>query len=213
MPQVSARMTGQPTTVHPAAGGLARLYEQHRPEILRYLRARTGDPAEAEDVVQELWIKVQSGDSGPVANGRAYLFRMAHNLVLDRLREQRRRRLRDSSWSVERSAGVTSDGDLVDPGQGAESELVAGEDLARLANAIEQLPAGARRAFCLDSATVKLRRAWASAAAAWKSMSPWQCSSCEEHSATEVAACRRRLQSATHETTGSRQPASETAHE
>jgi RNA polymerase sigma factor (sigma-70 family) len=149
MPQVSARMTGQPTTVHPAAGGLARLYEQHRPEILRYLRARTGDPAEAEDVVQELWIKVQSGDSGPVANGRAYLFRMAHNLVLDRLREQRRRRLRDSSWSVERSAGVTSDGDLVDPGQGAESELVAGEDLARLANAIEQLPAGARRAFCL----------------------------------------------------------------
>jgi RNA polymerase sigma factor (sigma-70 family) len=154
MLHVDASMTvpppaGLPLVESPKTGGLVLLYEQHRSEILRFLRARTGNPAEAEDVVQELWIKVQAGDSGPVANGRAYLFRMAHNLVLDRLREQRRRQVRDGSWSVERSAGVTADGDLVDPGQGTESELVVKEDLARLATAIEQLPAGARRAFCL----------------------------------------------------------------
>lgn len=144
MPGVAARMTGPP-----ASGGLALLYEQHRAEILRYVRARTGDPAEAEDVVQELWLKVQSGESGPVANGRAYLFRMAHNLVLDRLREQRRRRLRDQGWSVERSAGTGDGGELVDPGQSTESALIAGEDLSRLVVAIGQLPVGARRAFCL----------------------------------------------------------------
>lgn len=144
MHRAAVCMTGPP-----ASGGLSRLYEQHRAEILRFLRARTGDAAEAEDVVQELWFKVRSGDSGPVANGRAYLFRMAHNLVLDRLREQRRRRLRDDSWSLERSAGATADGDLVDPGQSTESELVSREDLSRLAAAIEQLPMGARRAFCL----------------------------------------------------------------
>ncbi|MEO8308608.1 MAG: RNA polymerase sigma factor [Pseudomonadota bacterium] len=129
--------------------GLARLYEQHRAEILRFLKARTGDAAEAEDVMQELWIKVQEGETGPVANGRAYLFRMAHNLVLDRLREQRRRGQRESSWSIERSAGVTSEGDLVDPGQSTESQLVLQDDLARLAVAIGNLPAGAQRAFTM----------------------------------------------------------------
>jgi RNA polymerase sigma-70 factor (ECF subfamily) len=133
----------------PAIGGLSRLYEEHRAEILRFLRARTGDAAEAEDVVQELWIKLQNTDSGPVANGRAYLFRMAHNLVLDRLREQRRRRLRDTGWTLERSAGTTGEGELVDPGPSTESELLEKEELARLSKAIAQLPEGARRAFCL----------------------------------------------------------------
>jgi RNA polymerase sigma-70 factor (ECF subfamily) len=136
-------------TSPPANGGLVRLYEAHRAEILRYLRARTGDAAEAEDVVQELWLKLQSAGSGPVANGRAYLFRMAHNLVLDRLRERHRRRVRDSSWSIERSAGATVDGDLVDPGGSVEDGLLTSEELSRLTAAIEQLPVGARRAFCL----------------------------------------------------------------
>jgi RNA polymerase sigma factor (sigma-70 family) len=133
----------------PAGGGLSRLYEEHRAEILRYLRARTGNTAEAEDVLQELWLKLQSGGSGPVANGRAYLFRMAHNLMLDRLREQRRRRMRDSSWSLERSAGATGDGDLIDPVGSAEDGLVANEELSQLKAAIEELPAGARGAFLL----------------------------------------------------------------
>jgi RNA polymerase sigma-70 factor (ECF subfamily) len=143
MPAVIARMSP------PAIGGLSRLYAEHRAEILRYLRARTGDAAEAEDVVQELWLKLQSTESGPIANGRAYLFRMAHNLVLDRLREQKRRRMRDTGWTLERSAGVTGDGDLVDPRQSTESELLEKEELARLAKAIGQLPEGAQRAFCL----------------------------------------------------------------
>lgn len=137
-------MTGPPVT-----GGLAALYELHRPEILRFLRARTGNPAEADDVMQELWIKLQVVDSGPVINGRAYLFRMAHNLVLDRIREQRRRRQRDNAWLIERSAGVSDEGELVDPGRSAETVLMESEDLARLTTAIGNLPAGARRAFCL----------------------------------------------------------------
>jgi RNA polymerase sigma-70 factor (ECF subfamily) len=140
----AASMTGPP-----AIGGLTRLYDEHRAEILRYLRARTGNAAEADDVLQELWLKLQSSDSGPVANGRAYLFRMAHNLMLDRLREQRRRRIRDSSWSMERSAGATGDGDLIDPDGSTEEELMANEQLSRLTAAIGELPEGARRAFCL----------------------------------------------------------------
>src|SRR5947207_1327852 len=57
--------------------GLAALYAQHRAEILRFLRARTRDPVEAEDVIQELWIRLQEARPGPLGNGRAYLYQMA----------------------------------------------------------------------------------------------------------------------------------------
>src|SRR5579863_1959015 len=57
------------------AGGLARLFEQHRPELLRFLRARCGDAAEADDLAQELWLKIAAAAPGPIANGRSYLFR------------------------------------------------------------------------------------------------------------------------------------------
>ena len=35
---------------------LASLFEQHRAELLRFLRARCGDVGEADDLAQELWI-------------------------------------------------------------------------------------------------------------------------------------------------------------
>ena len=36
---------------------------------------------------------------GPIANGRAYLFRMANNLALDRVRRRQRAMRRDRAWS------------------------------------------------------------------------------------------------------------------
>ncbi|MBO0750421.1 MAG: hypothetical protein J2O44_08340, partial [Porphyrobacter sp.] len=79
-------------------GGLAALLEAQRTELLRFLAARCGDAAEAEDLLQELWLKAATAASGPVANGRAYLFRMANNLVLDRARARRRAMRRDRAW-------------------------------------------------------------------------------------------------------------------
>ena len=78
-----------------AQAGLVLLYTQHRAQLMRFLCARTGDAAEAEDIVQELWLRLRNQRVGPIANGRAYLFQMANNLVLDRVRERRRRARRD----------------------------------------------------------------------------------------------------------------------
>ena len=83
------------------ASGLTALIGRHRAELLRFLIARTGDRDEAEDLLQELWLRVRGSDPGPVANGRAYLFRVANNLVLDRVRERNRRVARDArDWLV-----------------------------------------------------------------------------------------------------------------
>ncbi|WP_293841185.1 sigma factor [Sphingopyxis sp.] len=60
--------------------GLASLFDQHRGELLRFLRARCGNADDTDDCLQELWLKAANDPSGPIANGRAYLFRMANNL-------------------------------------------------------------------------------------------------------------------------------------
>jgi len=132
-----------------SGNGLTELYRVHRGELLRFLAARTGDRAEAEDLVQDLWIKVVTGRSGPVDNGRAYLYRMAHNLVLDRARERKRRAARDQNWSEAEHGVLPATGEVADQRQNALEEMGAREDTARLASAIANLPEGAARAFKL----------------------------------------------------------------
>jgi len=137
--------------IHEPAG-LVAVYDQHRSELLRFLRARTRDPAEAQDVVQELWLRLRDLRPGPISNPRAYLYQMANNLVLDRARERRRRGIRDQSWTEQSYAlAPGSDGEVqaVDPGQTPEAQLLEAEEQRVLEKAIAELPEGARRAFCL----------------------------------------------------------------
>lgn len=132
--------------------GLVAIYDQHRGELLRFLRARTRDPAESEDVVQELWIRLQDLRPGPISNARAYLFQMANNLVLDRARARRRRGARDQSWTEQSyvlAPGTNGEVQTVDPAQTPEAYLVESEEQRALEAAIAELPEGARRAFCL----------------------------------------------------------------
>ena len=129
--------------------GLAAIYANERVALLRFLAARTGSAAEAEDIVQELWLKLGAVPAGPIGNPRAYLYRMAQNLVLDRLREQRRRAARDQSFSDEATGYAAGGTDPVDPGDTAEQQLMAREDVERLKRAIATLPEGAQRVLRL----------------------------------------------------------------
>jgi RNA polymerase sigma factor (sigma-70 family) len=135
--------------MHGASSGLAALLEKHRGEIMRFLRARTRDPSEAEDVMQELWLKLHGTRIGPISNGRAYLFQMANHLVLDRARERRRRSLRNQAWAQQEYGASPEALETADPGGGPDHEAIEAEELRRLAAAIDSLPEGARRAFCM----------------------------------------------------------------
>jgi RNA polymerase sigma-70 factor (ECF subfamily) len=127
--------------------GLEVAYGVHRTELMRLLIARTGDPAEAEDLLQELWMKVRQQPAGPVANGKAYLFRMAQNLVIDRLRERQRRMQRERRWSDAATDFASSAVEPVDQRKTAEEQILDREEIATLTSAIANLPEGARRAF------------------------------------------------------------------
>jgi len=79
-------------------GGLEAVFLEHRPALLRFLRARGAGDA-AEDLLQELWIKAAAGAAGPIAEPLAYLYRVANNLMLDRRRSEMRGARRDTEWS------------------------------------------------------------------------------------------------------------------
>jgi RNA polymerase sigma-70 factor (ECF subfamily) len=130
-------------------GGLAGLLAQHRAELLRFLVARCGNAGDAEDLLHELWIKASIQPMGPISNGRAYLFRMANNLVLDQARLRHRAMVRDHNWLVADGHCEGPVEDRPDPSQPADEALVYKQEAALLKEAIAALPAGAQRALRL----------------------------------------------------------------
>lgn len=82
------------------------VYEPLRPELFRYCRHLTRSPWDAEDLVQDSLARAfvtlgQMGASPP--NPRAWLFRVASNLWIDRTRKSRREDIRDADAAVEGS--------------------------------------------------------------------------------------------------------------
>jgi len=78
--------------------GLRAVFLERRTVIIRLLTARLGNADEAEEVAQDLWIKLERNPAGPVAEPAAYLFKMANNLATDRRVAGRRGQARDSHW-------------------------------------------------------------------------------------------------------------------
>lgn len=119
------------------SGGLLRAaLLEHRSALLRYFIARRVPAEEAEDILQDLVVKLASHASGPVTEPRAYLYRMAENLLLDRIRSEGRRRGREQAW-VAAQAGATLD---ADDRPSAEQALIARERLALVSAALAALP-------------------------------------------------------------------------
>jgi RNA polymerase sigma factor (sigma-70 family) len=114
--------------------GLEAVFMANRPALERFLRARCGDATEAEDLIQDLWLKLPSAH-GPVSEPLAYIYRMADNLVLDRRRSAGRRERRDDAWSDLSGSGNGGMSDL----PSVEHTLIARERLVIVETALTGL--------------------------------------------------------------------------
>ncbi|MFI8965894.1 RNA polymerase sigma factor SigJ [Streptomyces sp. NPDC053493] len=68
------------------------LFEEHRALLTGVAYRMLGRAADAEDVVQEAWLRWSAADRGDVREPRAYLVRITTRLAVDRLRQVRSRR-------------------------------------------------------------------------------------------------------------------------
>lgn len=123
-------------------------YFEHRQTLLRYFEARTRDRALAEEIVQELYVKVaELPGAYRVEHEMAFLFRLAQNIWLNHLRARNRRTARDQLWQDQQTHRIGAEAVVDTPS--AEERLAARQELARLQRALDGLPERARRIFQL----------------------------------------------------------------
>ncbi|MGC3001541.1 RNA polymerase sigma-70 factor [Streptomyces sp. G35A] len=67
------------------------VFEQHRPVLLGVAYRMLGRVADAEDVVQDAWLRWSGGDRSGVREPRGYLVRVTTRLAIDRLRRVKAR--------------------------------------------------------------------------------------------------------------------------
>lgn len=75
-------------------GAFGRVYDAYFDRVFRYVFARIGHRAEAEDLAADVFVKALQAIGSYSPRGApfsAWLFRIAHNLVVDHLRRRARR--------------------------------------------------------------------------------------------------------------------------
>ena len=72
----------------------AELYDEYFDKIYRYIALKIGDKEEAEDMTQQVFLKARQSISSFKWKGvpfSAWLYRIAHNLIVDYLRKSKKR--------------------------------------------------------------------------------------------------------------------------
>jgi len=126
---------------------LIAAYMRKRADLLRFFTLRTGSAAAAEDVLQDLYIKLLETDApADLRSPEAFLYRIGSNLMLDRVKARRRQAARDQAWSEARGAGGLEPVASEPP---ADEAVASRQRLARLLAALDRLPPRVATAFRL----------------------------------------------------------------
>lgn len=125
------------------SGGLIALFADLRPALARYLASRGAAADEGEDILQDVYLKLLGEEVGPVAQPRAYLYKMANNQFLAHRRGATRRTRREEDWVSAHSGGLGE----ADERPSAESEIIARQQLAILQRVLDDLPERTRAIF------------------------------------------------------------------
>ena len=117
-------------------------YLTYGPELSRFLRRRSSDGQAAPDLVHDAFLRMAEHADTQVTDVRAYLFRIARNLLLDERKQQARRRT--TAVAHETMAHIADDG------PSPEAAVCARLRLDRLREAIGQLPFKTQQIFVLN---------------------------------------------------------------
>jgi RNA polymerase sigma factor (sigma-70 family) len=138
------RVTGddQPMSSDPA--WLAERFEENRPHLRAVALRMLGSPAEAEDAVQDAWLRLNRANTAEVENLGGWLTTVVARLCLDRLRARAARR--ETSMDAEAGDPIVLPAD--EPGPEDQAVLADSVGLAMLV-VLETLTPAERLAFVL----------------------------------------------------------------
>ncbi len=115
-------------------------------DLVRFFTLRLRSPAAAEDLVQDIYLRLSGlAPSIEIQNLTAYLYRLGSNLMLDRLRGERRSANRDGAWLDSETTRVGSQEISAEPS--AETAIAARQRLALLTEALKELSPQTQRVF------------------------------------------------------------------
>jgi len=120
---------------------IEQLFREHNEALIRFLLLKLRSPDAAREVAQEAYVRLLSLDQpGAVSYLRAFLFKTAANIAVDRLR-------RDEVH--ERATGLPLFHEFAD-GRTPERQLAGAQQIERLVGLLDALPPKCRQAFVLN---------------------------------------------------------------
>jgi RNA polymerase sigma-70 factor (ECF subfamily) len=125
---------------------LIGLYLERRADLVRFFTMRLRSAPAAEDLVQDIYVRLSSlEDPLEIQNPMAYLYRLGSNLMLDRLRGERRTANRDGAWLDSQTTRIGPHEISSEPS--AEAAVAARQRLQLLTEALADLGPQTQRVF------------------------------------------------------------------
>lgn len=143
------------TTGSPATRDVAAVYAHYRRPLLRFIMHRVGDPAVAEDLLQDVCVRMLVGLPQYEERGyavSAWLYRIAACRVIDWLRANGRRHTTSLDHALELASGGWPDGEDTAADREAEQRVLA----AALAQLTERQAAVIWLRFCAELPIVEV---------------------------------------------------------
>lgn len=160
---------------------ISALLREHGRDLQQFLTRRLGCTETAKDILQDTFLRLlQNRSTEVLTNPRAFLFRIATNLVID---HHRRGQYRETVTLDDPERPI----DQVDPAPSIETVVWSKQQVAGLKLAIEELPPKCRQVFVL----IKFHHLSHADVAAKLGISQ---STVVKHMVKAVDCCRRRLQ-------------------
>lgn len=128
------------------SSALVETYLERRADLVRFFTARLKSAAAGEDLVQDMFLRISSIDAPTdVQNPAGYLYRLGSNLMLDRLRGERRSSVREAAWRDSHRSVVGADEIADEPA--ADDAVAARQRLALVVEALKALNPQTQRVF------------------------------------------------------------------
>ena len=128
---------------------ISEIFAEQRSRLRNFIRRRVPDPADAEDIVQEVFYELVEANRllMPIEHVTGWLFRVARNRITDLFRKKKTEPFSAAAIGDENGERLGIEELLPSPDAGPEALYVRGVLLEELEDALDELPGEQREVF------------------------------------------------------------------